>query len=313
MLYQITHLKLLFWGILFLSISLQAQDYVDLLRIGYGKTLGNTFENNLGETKVTTFEADATLPLPLSEKLVLITGGIFGYNSLDLYPNTESTSLFSTALKLGLASTFNDRWSSTLVLLPKVASDYKNITADDFYLGFFGSLKYRRSEHFTYRFGVYASQEAFGAFTTPIFGWYYFSPSKRFEMDVSLPISVDINYRLGKLTVGMDYFGIGRSFNLTGAEDPEVYVDLSSLEFAAYVQTKFINTNLLLRGKIGYSSNDFEVYAQGDKIDLGLSAFSFGNDRTQLNPDLGGGIFLKFEVLYRFQLPNNENEKKIID
>ena len=121
-------------------------------------------------------------------------------------------------------------------------------------------------------------------------------------MDVSLPISVDINYQLGNFTFGMDYFGIGRSFNLTGKEQPDAYVDLSSLEFAAYVQTKFINENLLLRGKIGYSSNDFEVYAKEDEIDFGLSAFSFGDDRTQLNPTLEGGIFLKFELLYRFHL-----------
>ncbi len=306
-------MKYLICFFLFLGLQLQGQDYVDLLRMGYAKTFQNNFENHLGQTEVTTFEADLTFPMQLSNKHALITGAIFGHNSLALSPEWERSSLYSTTLKLGLASTFNEKWSTTLVVLPKVASDYKNITSDDLYLGMYGILKYRRSEHFTYRFGAYASQEAFGIFTTPVFGWYYFSPAQNFEMDVSLPISVDINYRLGRLTIGMDYFGIGRSFNLTGIDNPDVYVDLSSLEFAAYVQTKFINNNVLLRGKIGYSSNDFEVYAQGDKIDLGLTAFTFGDDRRQLNPSLGGSLFLKFEVLYRFHLTKEPKGTAFID
>lgn len=297
-------MKPLLWCILFLGVSLQAQDYIDLVRIGYGKTLENNFENHLGTTSVSTFEADLSLPLPLSEKQALITGVIFGYNDLGLYPNTENTSLYSTTLKVGLASIYSEKWSSTLVLLPKLASDYHAISSDDFYLGIYALLKYQTQPNFIYRFGIYGSQEAFGIFTTPIFGWYYLSPSKKFEMDVSLPISADISYQLKGFRVGIDYFGIGRSYNLSN--DSQSYVDFSSLEFAAYAQMKFINTNFLLRGKIGYASNDFEVYAQGDEIDLGLSAFSFGDDRTQLNPSIGGSIFFKFELLYRFYLSKKD-------
>ncbi len=127
-------------------------------------------------------------------------------------------------------------------------------------------------------------------------------------MDMSLPISADINYNLGSVTLGMDYYGIGRSFNITREGTTPVYVDLSSLEFATYLQVPTLNNTVLLRAKVGYASDDFEVYAQGEKIDLGLSAFSFGDDRTQLNPDISGGIFLKFEVLYRFRIPISKSE-----
>ena len=44
---------------------------------------------------------------------------------------------------------------------------------------------------------------------------------------------------------------------------------------------------------MGYSSNDFEVYQQGETVDLVVSAFTFGDDRTQLNPTIKGGIFFK--------------------
>lgn len=306
-------MKTIYWFVLLCSFGLHAQGYVDLLKIGYSRTVQNNFEGSNAKTQVTAFELDANLPIPLNEKHTFVTGGTFGHNYLSLYPDAEGTPLYSTTLKLGMISTYNEKWSSTLVFLPKLASDYKNISSDDLYLGAFAVLKYHKDTYLIYRFGAYGSQEAFGFFTTPIFGWYYFSPSQRFEMDVSLPISVDINYKLGKITLGLDYFGIGRSFNLTGINDPMVYVDFSSLDFAAYIQKGFINNSVLLRGKIGYSSNDFEVYNQGDKIDLGLSAFSFGDDRTQINPSIQGGVFLKFELLYRFHLSNEKEIIEIID
>jgi hypothetical protein len=294
-------------------MSAQCQDYVDLFRIGYGQTFNNDFEGTSSSTQVDTFEADLAFPIPLSEKQTLITGGSFSKNRLQLFPEASYTNLFSTTLKLGLASTYSSKWSSTFVLLPKIASDYQNITSNDFYLGGFAMLKYRKKEHLFFRFGAYASQEAFGIFATPIFGWYYLSDNHKFEMDMSLPIAADINYSLGHVTIGMDYFGIGRSFNITEETLPDMYVDLSSLEFASYVQFNTLEKSVLLRAKLGYSSNDFEVYPQEDNIDFGLSAFSFGDDRTQLNPTIKGGVFLKFEAIYRFHLTKKEKEMEVMN
>ncbi len=283
-----------------------AQEYVDLLKIGYGQTFNNNFEGSDNGTHVSALEFDLTFPVVLNKKNALITGIIFSKNNLQLYPDDGINenpffNLYSTTLKIGLSSIFNDRWSTTLVLLPKVASDYQNISSDDLYLGGVALLKLRKRESLIYRFGIYSSAEAYGFYTTPIFGWYYLSPNKRFEMDTSLPISADINYTKGAITYGFDYFGIGRSFNIT-QEGANEYVDLSSLEFASYIQWNAMDKKVLLRAKFGYSSNDYEVYSKADKIDLGLTAFSFGDDRTQLNPTMKGGLFLKFEAVYRFTI-----------
>lgn len=287
-----------------------AQDYVDLLRVGYGQTFNNDFEATPNSTQVKSFEADLTFPIVLNADHALITGMSFSRNNLQLFPEAEFTNLLSTTLKLGLASTFNEKWSSTIVLLPKIASDYENISGDDFYLGGFAVLKLKKKGNLIYRFGAYGSREAFGFFATPIIGWYYLSPNNRFEMDMSLPIASDMNYCLGITTIGIDYIGIGRSFNITKNGAPPIYADLSSLEFASYVQFNVLHKSVLLRAKFGYSSNDYEMYQQGEKIDLGLSAFSFGDDRTQLNPDVRGGLFLKFEAIYRFHL---KKEKEAVD
>ena len=278
------------------------QEYVDLLRIGYGQTINNDFEDVESNTNVKSFEVGFTFPVVLNENHTLITGADFSLNTVQLFPNAEHSKLYSTNLKLGMASTWSEKWSSTIILLPKIASDYINITTDDFYFGGFVLVKLKKNENFKYRFGIYASQEAFGLFTTPILGWYYLSPNKRFEMDMSLPISADVSYKLGNTSVGVDYFGIGRSYNVHYNNAPTLYADLSSLEFTGYIQFNALAESVLLRAKVGYSSNNYEVYAQGDKIDLGVSAFSFGDDRKQLNPSLNGGVLLKVEAIYRFHI-----------
>lgn len=286
-----------------------AQEYVDVLKIGYGQSFNNDFVDANDNTYVKSFEADLTYPVVIHENHALITGVAFSRNNLALTPGGEFTSLYSTTLKLGLASTLAEKWSSTVVLLPKIASDYEEIKGADFYFGGIALLKYQKTDHLKYRFGLYATSEAFGLFATPIIGWYYMSPSNRFEMDMSLPIAADVNYCFGATTLGIGYFGIGRSFRLYGdASESNAYVDLSSLEFAGYIQFNVLQKSILLRAKLGYATSNYEVYADGETIDLGLSAFSFGDDRTQLNPDINGGIFLKFEAVYRFHLKKEKDK-----
>ncbi|MBK5214722.1 MAG: hypothetical protein JJE55_13785 [Flavobacteriaceae bacterium] len=302
-------LLLLFFLLPFFSF---AQEYVDIFRIGYGQTFNNNFEAVNSDTNVKSFEVGFTFPVVINKNHALITGADFSSNNLQLFPEVEYTSLYSTNLKLGLASTWSEKWSTTVVLLPKVASDYKNISGDDFYFGGFALLKLKKNENLKYRFGIYATQEAFGIFTTPILGWYYLSPNKRFEMDMSLPISADVSYKLGITTLGIDYFGIGRSYNVHYKNLPTLYADLSSLEFAGYLQFNTLEESVLLRAKVGYSSNNYEMYAEGEKIDLGVSAFSFGDDRTQLNPSINGGVFLKFEAIYRFHIGGNSKSQSTV-
>lgn len=63
---------------------------------------------------------------------------------------------------------------------------------------------------------------------------------------------------------------------------------------------------MLLRLRDGYSTSNYEVYEVGDKIDFGLTTFSFGDNRTQLNPDISGGLLFKLEAVYRFNIPETK-------
>ena len=302
---KIILIKVYFFFLIFPLVCL-SQDYVDILTLGYGRSFENNFEGNDSSTYITSLEANLTLPIVLNKNNAIITGGVFSQNRLQLYPSengltTPFTNLYSTTLKLGLSSTFNEKWGMTLVLLPKVASDYYDVSSNDFFLGGFGILKYQKRENVLYRFGLYSSSEAFGFYTTPILGWYSLSKDKKIEMDVFMPISVDINYTQGLFTYGFSYFGIGRSFNLE-QNDLNQYVQLNSLEFAGYTQFNKLFKNTILRAKIGYASDDYEVHNYGDKIDFGFIAFNFGDDRQQLNPKIKGSLFFKLELIYRVKI-----------
>ncbi|MFT4697934.1 MAG: hypothetical protein ACI9SJ_001066 [Flavobacteriaceae bacterium] len=301
------HLKTIPLLFLLIPISIFSQDYVDILKVGYGTTFNSTFEDSPHSTDVNNFEIGLTYPVVLNEKNALITGADFNLTSLQLAPVSEYTNLYSTTFKIGLSSTFNEKWSGTFVLLPKIASDYHSISSDDFYFGGFASLKYKKNKHLTYRFGFYSSSEAFGVFATPIFGVYYKSSNQRLVIDASLPITANINYNLGAATIGFDYLGIGRSYLIHQENTLPVYVEQSPLEFSSYFQLNTFNKNVLVRAKLGYTTNEHEVYAENDKLDFRLSAFSFGNDRRQLNSSLNGSLFIKFEAIYRFHIKKKES------
>ena len=290
-------------AVLFLIFSLtcQAQNHVDIFKFNFGESFKNNFKDTLS-TQIYSMDAELTLPFKINQKHAVITGIDYSRNSLQLFPESSFSKLQSTTLKLGLASQWNDKWSSAVVLLPKIASDYKDISSKDFYLGLIATAKMKKTENFSWRFGIYASTEAYGVFTTPILGWQYQSPNEKFEMDMSLPIKGDMNYKLGVVSIGADYYGISRSFRFQDDDKQKFYADLNSIKLSAYLQWNTFNESLLLRAKLGYSSDNYSVYNENQKIGLGLSAFKFGDNRTQLNPDLQGSPFFKIEAVYRFQV-----------
>lgn len=286
-----------------------SQDYVDIFNVSFSEGLNTEYEDGTGEVNVRNIEARLTYPIVLDEKNAIITGVDFSRTNLRLTIFERKTNLYSTTLKIGWAKTWNERWSSTLVFLPKVASDYEVITADDLYFGGYGVLKYLHKENLMYRFGLYGSSEAFGPIITPIVGLYYTSPDDLWEVDLSLPITANINYIVAKnLKVGADYIGLGRSYRLNDIYANTTYVQQNSLEFSAYLEKAFVEQSILIRLKAGYSNNDYEEYFTNQTIDLALSAFRFGDNRRQLNKNINGAPFLKIEAIYRFYIDDSSKE-----
>ena len=288
---------------LLLPFLCSAQEYIDLFSVNYGKSEEKTFENSSVNTSISTFLTNITLPVVLNEKYIAVTGVNFSSYSLQLFPDSNNNHLYSTNLRAGLSVKHSEHWSGLYLFLPKVASDYINVSSEDIYLGGLALLKYKRNENFGYGLGLYGSSEAYGMSVVPIVTFYYHSPNKRFEINAFMPNDADINYSLtDKTRIGVDFLGHGNSYKLTTDNVRSNYVENNSIDFSSYVQRSVLDKKILLRLKLGYSLNQFRVYPMDQKLDLQILALKFGDNRTKLFEDKSNTILLKMEAIYRFDL-----------
>lgn len=293
-------IQLLFLMLPFLCSS---QEYIDLFSINYGKSQKTTFDNRSENTTISTFQTNITLPFVLNEKYTIISGVNFARNSLQLFPDSNYNHLYSTTLKAGVRINHSEHWSGIYVLLPKVASDYINVSHQDFYFGGVALWKYKRDKNFGYTLGLYSSKEAFGLSLSPVLGLYYHSQNSRFEMNFFLPNDADINYSLtDNIKIGTDFLGHGNSFKLTTDNVRSTYVENNTLEFSSYLQHSLFNKQMLLRLKMGYSFNRYDIYPIDQKLDLQILGLKFGDNRTELFRDSSSSLFFKIESIYRFDL-----------
>ncbi len=292
--------------VFFISISAlgYTQDYVDLLSVSYGHTLNSNLENEIGSTSIEVFDVDFLLPVPVNDKYTFLTGGTFNKNRLDFLSNNKATTVYSSLLKIGVLINNSETFSSNFLLLPKLASDYKSVSINDFRIGAIAIFNKKKSDNLKYRFGLYASTEAFGVVATPFFGWFYSSNNDRFIMDVLLPISANINYNFKPITIGFEFSAAGKSFNIN-ENAANIYADQNALTSMLYLQKNIWDKSLLLRLKWGYAKNNFEAYAQGDKVAFRLPGINIKDKREQLNPDIQSSFLFEFELLYRFNLSKN--------
>lgn len=301
-------LLLLFFTLI--TLAGNAQEYVDLLKFRYDNTPLNQFDSSTASTRVQEIGLDATIPIAFKNGNAFITG----FNLLSITTavnpnNPDLTAVYIALLKIGMNFKHSEKWSGTYMLLPKLSSDFKEISADDFQFGALAILKYKKTSHFKWQFGMYYNGELFGPLFVPLFGFYYMSPSKKLEVNMTLPVWADINYRFNNwLRVGFNFRAFVRSFNINEpqfAENGEYLVKASN-EPMLYLQFEPVKS-LIIQTKIGYSiGRQYRIYDETDKVVFGFSAFRFGDDREQLNSNFEDGIIFEARLLYRFHLSKEE-------
>lgn len=287
----------------FFALTANAQNYIDIARFSYGNTPLNTFENTSEQTKVEEFGLQLTFPIVLNEKSIILTGFSADRSRLRLDPDfTNHTSLNKVRLQLGLNQVYSEKWTGTYVLLPSISSDFETVTKEDFQLGLLTLFTYTKKKNLKYKLGFYTNTENYGPLFVPLFGLYYLSPNQKFESTLLLPGQADFNYQLAKKTaLGVNFDGMTSSYNLhESIYIPKgQYVVRSSNELYTYLQFQ-LGKSLVAKTKVGYSiSRTYKVFDNDDKVDLSLSSFYFGDDRTQLNTNFEKGAIFKVELLYR--------------
>lgn len=288
------------------SIVLSAQKYVDLGKVFYANTPVNQFDSTTVGTRVQEYGIDVTLPVVLKNGNALITGFYAECINTKVNPvEANLTSVYTTMLKVGVKWNHSEKWSGTYILLPKLSSDFKKIGANDFQLGAIALLKYEKKENLNYKIGLYYNSELFGPFFVPILGLYYLSPNEKFEADLSLPLWADFNYKImDRVRLGLNFAAFVRTYYLNEPFEgnPNNYLAKSTNELYGYLRFD-LGKSIVLQTKVGYSiGRNYRVYDEGDDISWGLSAFKFGDNRKQLNPDFKDGLVYRARLIYRFHL-----------
>ena len=288
----------------FFALTASAQNYIDIARFSYGNTPLNTFENSSVQTNVEEFGLQLTFPIVLSEKTIILTGFSADRSRLKLDSDfSDKTALNKVRLQLGLNQIHSEKWSGTYVLLPSIASDFEMITNKDFQIGLLTLVTFTKNKNLKYKFGFYANTENYGPLFVPLLGLYYLSPNQKFESTLLLPGQADFNYQLAKKTaLGINFDGITSSYNLHKKiyTTKGQYVARSTNELYTYLQFQ-LGKSLVAKTKVGYTiGRTYKVFNNDDKVDLSLSSFYLGDDRTQLNTNFENGAIFKVEFLYRF-------------
>ena len=220
-------------GLLLIASHLvNAQEYIDIFKSDYSISPSNVFDSSGMETHLQEINGDLTVPIKVGERLAFLTGITYENISASFDPGRRRESLTGLTVKLGANIKYNSKWSGTYMFLPKVSSDLERLSNRDFQFGGAVLMKYTKTKHFNYKFGVYANKELFGTFIVPIVGFYYQSPSEKFEAKVLLPLSVDLNYSMSKrFKVGLNFKGQVRTYNLNNAIETETerYVSKSTV------------------------------------------------------------------------------------
>ena len=292
------------------SIKGYSQNYVDLIRFKYGNTPLNQFDTTTASTRVEEYVLDATLPIVLNDKYAIITG--FDLQNMRTAINPvapELTSFYTILVKAGLNVNYGEKWSVNYIFLPKISSDLKDLSSKDFQYGAYVLAKFAKTENLKYQFGMYYNGELFGPFFVPLLGLYYVSPSNKLEINATLPVWADINYRFSNyFRLGMSFSAFVRSYNINEVQYSEngEYLVKSTNEPMLYLQFEPVKS-IILQAKIGYSiGRSYRIYDEADRITFGLSAFRFGDDRTQLNSDFKDGMLFEGRLFYRFHIKDKE-------
>jgi len=297
---------ILFLCVVSIACTTYAQSYVDIAKVSYGTVVNAGYEDDDAETNVNLFNVSLTVPIPVSEHTAIITGADFITQRLDLFPDQSTRSLAGLTFKAGLSLTHSERWSGTYIVLPKIASEDLSVDDDAFFIGGLALLKFQKNEHIQYRFGVYASQEAFGAIVTPIVGLYYKNEASYWEATVNFPINGDVNYAINDISkIGLAFEAPIRSYTIDTGASQNAYVQSDIIEIGPYFEHVFAK-NILLRLHTGYTSIDYQVFADEDTLPFRLAAFEFSDDRNRLNSEMNGSFFVKASAVYRFDIPEKE-------
>jgi hypothetical protein len=288
--------------ILFATVSVFAQNRFDVFNISGNYNFMNTTPVNPDKNYESVIMSNLSLPIVLKDSSIWYTS--IDYQNFSMF--NESTdanpidkfNLTGFILRTGYIHKFNSKQSLQILFAPRYMGDFNASFSKSVQLGGIVMFEKIKSDNYTWRVGVFYNQDFFGAYVVPVY-YLDWNVTSKIKIAGLLPIYGKIYMQPSeKLSYGIHFIGLTTSYRINEPDFENCYVDRRSIDVSAFTNVNLFD-NIFMEARAGYSlSRDYGIYAEDDKIDLGLPLVNIGDDRTKLNDEFEGSPFIHLRLIY---------------
>ena len=290
----------------FWILTSHAQPFVNVAQIGYSLQPGYSIEEESGDIRFIESNIELNLPVLLKNQDVILFNashraiqieGLESQNS-STNPAFPGEPYVTLTGRLGYRKQWSDKVNSTLLIQYRRSGNLSEGVEEASQWGGVFLMERKKSDRLSLRLGAYFNQEFFGPFLVPIIGFDY-KFNENWYAYANLPISGTIDHTLNqKVHLGLTYTGIVSSFQLS-PEYSQTYIHTASTDVMLYGDI-YLSSQIVLQGRIGRAiGRYFRQYETGDKPNFTVSAFQIGDNRTQLNHEVGDGWIAELRLIFR--------------
>ena len=295
--------------LLFITVSTFAQDRFDIFYLAGNYNFMQTTAINNDANYETAIMSNLSVPIVFKDSSVWYTSVDYQYFSMnneylltDPSP-VEAFNLHGIILRTGYIHRFNSKQSLQILFAPRYMSDFNASFSKSLQLG--GILMYEKikNDDLTWRIGVLYNQEFFGTYIVPVV-YLDWNMTHKIKVKGLLPVYAKIFMQPSEnISYGLHFIGLTTTYRINEPDYKNYYVDRRSIDLSLFTNINLFD-NVFFEVRAGYSlSRDYGLFAENDKIDLGLPLVNIGDDRPDNNNEFEGSPFIHLRLIY--SLPVN--------
>ena len=283
-----------------LTVSVQAQPYIDLFRTKYQYfPAANFSDDSKSKVSGTQWTTSLFLPIETKKKNAIIIAAEYSLLGFSVTGDTSFTSKLSSKIALlGYNKKWkNEKWKTLFMAQMKVNTHSIKVRSGDYQFGGVVLFDYKRKSNLNYHFGLYYNREYFGNFFVPLLGidWRIDSTLSLFG-DIPNKMSLEKKFSR-KFYAGISYTSCTATYRADDALTPDDYIRegdkfWSHNEIKVYANI-YLTKHVVVFVEAGRTlGRMFEVYRDKEVLAIPRIAFRKSEDSFLVN----GGLAYRFRL-----------------